>query len=329
MSSEDVKLNLGLTSSIVVEKAVWIVEEAEKQGLDGVIVGEDLGRRQDVFTLSAIFLMKTNRIKVGIGITSPLYHNVTTIARASSTLNSIGLNRFILGIGVGGLQDLARAGIRVEKPVEALKEAVTIFRDIWSGRKITRSTRHYQLDNYAYRGGDSIPIIFGVRGPELLRLAGKVADGALISGSKSYLSRAVKTLNESLQTHGRDIKDFRIIAWMPTTLMVEGKGLEAAKKMVATILGDTPEQALSEIRLDLESIRNVKRMVSLGKEDKALDLIDERMMDEFCIYGDAREVASKLRGLRALGVDEVVFGPPYGRPFKTAIKNLVEEWNAL
>lgn len=326
---DDVKLNLGLTSSASVDKAIWIAQKAERIGLEGVIVGEDLGRRQDIFTLTALMLMRSSRTKVGIGITSPLYHNLTTIGRSSATLNSIAPGRLILGVGVGGLQDLAKAGIRVERPEEALRNTVSILKSIWSDRTITHSSRHYKLQGYSYRGEKgSIPIIFGVRGPKLLKLAGEVSDGAIISGSKSYLSNAVAALTESLHIHKRSRKSFRIIAWTPTIVTVGGKGLETAKKIVATVIADTPEKVLSQLRLDLESIREVKHLVSIGMKDKAQDLIDNSMMDEFCISGEADEIVEKLRGLRSIGVDEVVFGPPYGSQYRYAIELLAKEWRA-
>jgi 5,10-methylenetetrahydromethanopterin reductase len=320
-------LSIGITTSASLEKVNWLASLSDEMSVYRIWVGEDIDSLHDVFTLVSIFLVKTKFTKVGIGITSPLIRNISTIARASAGLKELDHEeRFTLGLGIGGLQDLAKKGLTADKPLEILKDATDLLRRILSGEKVTSSGR-FNLDGYSAKCNFDIPIYFGARGPKLLELAGEIADGVIISGPRSYIERATSIVREGLKRR-KLAKDFTIVVWVPTILIKDGKGMEMAREVVAVVVSDTPKRVLELCRIDEEKAQRVRGAVSKLGVKKASDLVDEELIRDFSILGHAREICEDFLSLERYGVGEVVFGPPYGLNWKDSIESIVREWRS-
>lgn len=318
-------LSIGITTSASFEKVNWLTSFSDEMNVYGIWVGEDIDSLHDVFTLVSIFLLKTKSTKVGIGITSPLIRNISTIARASAGLRELDhKERFMLGLGIGGLQDLAKKGLVADKPLQIIKDAANLLRRIWLGEKVT-SVGRFNLNNYSAKCDFNIPIYFGARGPKLLELAGEMADGVIISGPRSYIERATSIVKEGLKRRTLD-KNFTTVVWVPTILIKDGKGIEMAREVVAIVVADTPKRVLELCKIDEEKAQKVRNAVLKLGVKEASKLVDEELIRDFSIFGDAQEVCKDFLSLGKYGVDEAVFGPPYGLSWKDSIESVVREW---
>ena len=83
----------------------------------------------------------------------------------------------MLGLGVGGHLALTPFGVEVDRPVRRLREAIEIVRAVHSGTP----TGHYDPPPHA-APSRSIPLWVGARGPQLVGLATRLADGLFLSG---------------------------------------------------------------------------------------------------------------------------------------------------
>jgi len=320
-------LSIGITTSASFGKVDWLASLSDEMNVYRIWVGEDIDSLHDVFAFVSIFLLKTKSTKVGIGITSPLIRNISTIARASAGLKELDHEeRFTLGLGIGGLQDLAKKGLTADKPLEILKDATNLLRRIWSGEKVTSSGR-FNLDDYSAKCNFNIPIYFGARGPKLLELAGEIADGVIISGPRSYIERATNIVRDGLKRR-KLAKNFTTVVWIPTVLIKDGKGMEMAREVVAVVVSDTPKRVLELCKIDEEKAQRVRDAVSKLGVKKASELVDEELIRDFSIFGDAREICEDFLSLERYGVGEVVFGPPYGLNWKDSIESVVREWRS-
>src|SRR5438309_795099 len=61
-----------------------------------------------------------------------------------------------------------------------------------------------------------VPIFFAAMGPQMLRLAGAVADGVLLNvgASVEYVQWAVGQIHAGAEAAGRDASDVTIAAWL-------------------------------------------------------------------------------------------------------------------
>lgn len=149
---------------------------AEQLGLDEVWVADEGVAREPVPILAAAAL-RTTRIRLCIGVTSPLLRHPGAIAASIATVDELSAGRAVLGLGVGGELALGPFGITTERPVGVLRGAITTARDVM-GR---RAGDDYRPPDHAMPAR-FVPIWVGARGPQLVRTAARLADGLFLSG---------------------------------------------------------------------------------------------------------------------------------------------------
>jgi 5,10-methylenetetrahydromethanopterin reductase len=297
----------------------------ENYGLKRIWIGDDIGGPRDIYTYTAKMLSVSHNVEVGIGIVSPFYHNITTIARSSASLTENYGERLRLGLGVGGLTLLKERGIMIKQIVEGINTAVETLRKIFQGEEVTLHSQHFSLDSYRIWDSYPIPIYLGVRGPKLLKLASQIADGVIISAPKPYINEMMKLFTPSKIT-----RKVKIVGWLPT-IMVEHDDKRSVKylvNVVGTVAADTPNKVLEIAGLDVERVEKIRQEVSLRRWDHVAKLTDEDFTEAFVLYGSPSELVDKLiNWSKKSGIDEVVFGPPYGKTPKKAIERIAQEWN--
>lgn len=326
------KVCLGVTSGMQFGEIMRLSEHAQEHGLHSVWVGDDINRPHDVFVVVSSILLRAPKMKVGIGITSPLVRNISTMARASAALDETGgSERFRLGLGIGGLQDLQKLGKTVEKPRELLHDATILLRKMWTHKMLS-----FQKESFALRGhrtnygsGSTMPILFGVRGPKMLRLAGQIADGVILSGPKTYLRKTVKLVKASIGSSEQPTRKFRFVAWVPTMLVENPNELDYLRRTVAFVLADTPSQVLEMAELDHEQAAKLKEVYRSSGALKAASLVTEDLAEEMAVYGAAAQICDSFKLLEKHGFHEAVFGPPFGVDNERAVVELARAWRQL
>lgn len=264
------KISLGLTTWMPVKESVALAKIAEKAGYHRAWVGEDIFYRE-LFTYLSVLSLKTEHMLLASGITSPYVRKPHVLASSVSAIAELSKNRFSLGLGVGGLPDVERfTGKKPEKPARVLEKAVLFLRDRMN-----------------------LEVYLGVRGPRMLELAGRTADGVILSGPKGYVKEAIGIVDESAKDQGRVKK----VLWNAFLL---GEDKRLVEKVTSVMLESMPEFALKHV----EDRRNAA--------------------EELCIYGSKDRILKEMRRFEEMGIDEFVVGPPYGKEPLEVIKAMGE-----
>jgi 5,10-methylenetetrahydromethanopterin reductase len=285
------RASVGLTTNMKASATGWVARNAGELGVDGIWIGEDIGRGQDTFVLAAAILLQSKGIRVGTGIVPIAVHNITTLARAAVTLQEIGEGRFVFGMGIGGIQDLQRINVKIKRPVTALKEGVDVLRRLWQAESITRNAEILQLQDYNLRLKKpiEIPVFLGVRGPQMLKLAGRIADGVILSGPFDYLRYAIEVIDKASSEAGR-------------------------KRPI-----------LDMLQLNREKLERIQAEVAANGPKAAVPLIDQEIMDMFAISGNKEHMVDLFDQLGGMGATEVVLGPPFSGEWREAMSEIFEE----
>lgn len=321
-------LSLGVTSRMSMGNVSKLARVAEDADVHGIWIGEDISRGSDVFVVASVTMRKAPSKNIGIGITSPLVHNISTIARAAGALSEIDPAKFRLGLGMGGLHDLARLGVRVERPVAVLRNAVKVLRCIWAGETLTLKGEFIDVHQFAarYKPEGTIPIYLGVRGPKLLQLASLVADGVILSGPISYIEKAIKTVRTAASS-GNLRSSPRIVVWLPTLLIRKKSDRRMARAVAATVIADTPQGVMQMAAIPHEAVQHVQKVTKECGYVAASKWVTEELLDSFTISGDARHITYVFESLAEMGAEEVVFGPPYGSHPVRSLREVVKAWD--
>ena len=160
------------TATQLVDAAV----AAEEGGIDEIWIADEGVMREPLVVLSAV-AARTSRIKLAIGITTPLLRHPGALGSSMATLDELSGGRAMLGLGVGGGLTLDPFSLKPEKPVALIRDAIRVARAV-VGR---RSVDGYDVPDHAMPPRD-VPIFVASRGEQINRLASREADGVFVSG---------------------------------------------------------------------------------------------------------------------------------------------------
>src|SRR5919109_1171851 len=167
----EVEYSVGLPPANPVAELLQVAEEVERLGYRYLWVNDERLER-DPFTVLPAIAQRTERIRLGPGVTNPYSRHPALIATAMATLDELSGGRTVLGLGAGGTNHRA-LGIERKAPVAALRDAVELIRALWGGGAATVEgdvvrAREARLDFAAPRR--RIPIYIGGRGPRVIEM---------------------------------------------------------------------------------------------------------------------------------------------------------------
>ena len=319
--------SVGITTNMKASSTNWIAQNANRIGIDRIWIGEDIDIGQDVFVLTAATILQSKDVAVGTAIIPITVHKITDLARAAVSLQQLSDSEFAFGTGIGGIQDLQKRGIHIKKPVTLLKQSVDVLQQFWKGDTVNAETELFKVEEYdlGLKKPVQIPIFLGVRGPQMLKLTGKIADGAILSGPFDYLKQAHDTINKAAEKVGRNGKEVEKVVWLPTIPTFKGENEQLAKRVVALVVADMPEPVLEMLSIDKEKLDRLKEAVKASGPSAGIDFVDQEIMDMFSISGDKEHIVDRFEELGRIGATEVVLGPPFTGDWRGAMEEIFEE----
>src|SRR5207245_1509936 len=171
--------------------------------------------------------LRTRRRQLGPCLTDPSSRHPALTAMAIATLDEIASGRAILGLGPGvsGFREL---GIDASRSAAAIREGVELIRRLLAGDTVTAKGREIsftdgRLDFKPARA--DVPIYVASQRAAGCRVAGRVADGAIMQGALAEpLVRVLKdTVYGAAREGGRDLARRGTARVMICPLAVDGR----------------------------------------------------------------------------------------------------------
>jgi coenzyme F420-dependent glucose-6-phosphate dehydrogenase len=130
---------------------------------------------------------RTRRVRLFTAVTCPLFHyHPGLIAQAAATVDRLSGGRFALGVGTGeGINErpLGWEFPGYKERAARMTEAITLMRRLLAGEKLDFEGEHYQTRRarlYSPPAG-RVPIWMSAAGAQSASLAGRLADGLIVS----------------------------------------------------------------------------------------------------------------------------------------------------
>src|SRR5262245_43430620 len=117
-----------------------LAQIAEANGLASVWFAENPFGRGVLPAVSAAAIA-THRLRLGVGVVNPHSRHPALIAMEFGALDELAQGRVRLGIGAGISAALVRMGVRNERPLSAVRDAIHIIRALLRGEEVTYSGR--------------------------------------------------------------------------------------------------------------------------------------------------------------------------------------------
>ena len=277
---------------------------------------------REVFSRLGAATQVSTRLGLGTSVIDPYTRHAALLAQATATLAEMAPGRFRVIMGSGSHFETL-PGYGNPKPVSGLREAAFLMQRLWRGERVS-------LDGEVvkFRGGaldwkpSAVPQLYiASRGPQILRLAGTIADGVLIGSfaTPPGIEYAKHHILPGLQESQRDWKDIRLCAWVYLSLLerAEDPVPEGVKRGVSFAFWSS-RKALSAMidQLAPDATPAFRRHVREAPHEWTPPVMDElrRLMprgvvDSLALVGTAAQVVDRLRALAAAGVEEIVIWP--------------------
>ena len=157
-------------------------------------LAEELGFREvwyaeDYFfsggmTGAAATLGATTTIPVGLGVVSALVRHPAVLAMEIATLCRLHPGRVRAGIGLGVIDRLHQMGLGPRATLRETEACTGTLRCLLDGGETPAEATLGGI-TLSHPPGERVPLYLGAMGPKMLRLAGAIADGTLLSWIKS------------------------------------------------------------------------------------------------------------------------------------------------
>jgi len=285
--------------------------EAEAAGASSFWMAEHLGYR-DPLTSCMAFALATERATVVPTAISPFLRNPVPLAMAMSTLAEAAPGRVAIAIGVGNPLFLAEAGLKLEKPLVANREYLAALRGLWSGEPVHQPEA--MLHRLAgarmmFKPAQPIPVYVAPMKEQMLKFAGREADGAVLSAglSAEFVKASLDLVMEGARVAGRDPSAVARAAYIFFVASNnEREAMQKSRAKLAFVLRNRYIDdgiAHSGIPIDQEAIIAA---ISRRDMDEATRLVPEEAVEAFAIWGDRQRCARRLQQYIDAGVTEPV-----------------------
>jgi 5,10-methylenetetrahydromethanopterin reductase len=296
-------------------EVVALAQLAEVAGFDRLGIS-CIALWPDTYQLQALVAANTRRIGIGSMVTNPYTRHAAVHAAALAMLDELSDGRAFFGVGMGaGLEIL---GVNDPKPVRSLRESITAITRLLNGQTVSMQGQIVTLnDARLYRPpAHKIPIAIGTRSEQVMRLAGEMADIALVGArhlTPPLVAQYRRWLAEGAVRVGRRTDAIEVMPRI--TLCIsrdEGLAIASVKRYAAHYLdilglGGPPVDPAKRAAIS-EALKDARGWYfDLERYDPPalLDLVDDALARAFAVVGTSEQCAEQIRAVLALGFQGV------------------------
>ncbi|MEN3269355.1 LLM class flavin-dependent oxidoreductase [Pseudonocardia sp.] len=298
------RLGLMLSGARRAPDAVAVARRAEAAGITDIWISEDYFERGAIGVAGAV-AVATKTARIGLGVLNPWTRHPMLTAMEVAGVDELAGGRLLLGMGASNrvwMQE--RCGIPFRAPLRAVDEAVQIVRTALSGEQVAIAGRHFTVDARLSFVPDhsTVPVYLGAKGERALAMAGRIADGVLLSllSAPPYVAWAREKCGTQLDTAA-----YVLVSCDPDSPAARA----AVRRPLAFYLGVHGEHDITRVAgLDTELAAGFRAGWLAGRP--AVDLVDDQIVDTFAVAGDVDGCLDKLARLAAAGLDCAVLRDP-------------------
>jgi alkanesulfonate monooxygenase SsuD/methylene tetrahydromethanopterin reductase-like flavin-dependent oxidoreductase (luciferase family) len=315
----DMRLGCFLLRPPGVEEALRRFEHAETLGYDSAWATHVNGH--DSFVLMAGAAVRTERIRIGVGVV-PIYSRTpATMAQTARTLWELSGGRTELGIGLSHkIVVEGWHGQSIDHPAAEMREYLTVVRSILDGLAPPEAGAKWvtNMSLIQFEPAPEVPLLVGALAPAMLRTAGELADGVILwMCNPDYIADVVvPEVAKGRERAGKSMEGFQIVPSIPCGPTTDAPKMreEYAKQVVHNLRlpfyrkvlergGYTDTLAILD---EVDSFEALFRPV----EPEVLGRLGEtRFVNDIAAIGSEDEIAAKLDEYERAGATTAGINP--------------------
>lgn len=265
----------------------------------------------DAMTLLGAATVAAPQISLGTGIIPIQLRAPTLTAMTAATLQALNPDvDILLGVGVSAPGILRSHGIQAtDKPIGMMREYVALLRECLSGESVTFEGDYFQCSRFrlGVRLGERKPkIIMAALNPQMLKLAGEVADGVLLNYlPSSHVSASVEQVRKG--------GNAQIYAYVHAAVGELEKSANSARRdLFNYAMADGYAKMFREAGFE-DEVNELREKQRNKDRDGAVAAVSERMIQAIDFIGSESEVTGFVKSYIDAGVEHPVLMPmPWG-----------------
>ena len=275
-------------------------------------------------TLSiAVAALSTKRIRIGSAVTEAVRHHPAMLAQSYATLEHVTNSRVVFGVGAGELENVKPYGLKFEKVVSRLEEALQVIRLLWNSKRddlINYDGKYFKLKDAVFELPPlkrRPPIWIGGAGERMCRITARYADGWLpfIVNVEEY-EKKLGVIKEECGKISRDFDEIEKGIYL--NLIIDESREECLRIMEAPLVKAgallAPASIYKELGYnhplgeDFYSLTDyIPAKYTREEAMKAIERVPMEVVQECFLWGKVDDVIEKLDKYRKAGVQTVVF----------------------
>ncbi len=267
-------------SNDVVSGLLGQFERAEAQGFAAAWTA-------NIFSYDAVMLLAlagrvTERIQLGTFVVPTYPRHPVVLAQQALTASAASNGRFTLGIGLSHRVVIENMlGLDYSKPIRHMREYLSVLNLLLAGESVHFQGQEFRVAaQVSVPGAKRPPVLVAALGPQMLKLAGRMADGtATWMGGPGYLERtAIPAIRASASEAGRP--EPRIASAFPVAVTTRVDEARTSARKTFAVYGQLPSYRAV---LDVEGAADASGVAIIGSEN---------------------DVAAQVRHLASIGVTD-------------------------
>ena len=267
-----------------------LARDAEARGYHTAWLGETAGG--DAITLMTLVASQTQRIGVASGVIPIQTRSPIVLGMSAATLAHVAPGRVSLGLGVSSRIIVEQwHGLPFHPGLGQIRESVRIIRMAAAGERVNFEGKFYRLKNFKLTApppAQPPKIVLAALGPEMLELAGEIADGVLLNWiPPEAIPASIAHLEAGARRAGRTLDGFEIAGFIRTTVTDQPDAVRAglARDITGYAIVDVYASFFRSVGYD-DEMTAINRAWKAGDRSGAVREVSPRVLDGLGVVGD-------------------------------------------
>jgi probable F420-dependent oxidoreductase len=306
----------GFTSAPLAD-FIAAAREAEARGYHTAWLGEVSG--YDAIVMSTVVATHTEKLHVANGVLPVQTRTPVILGMATASLNHLAPGRFALGLGLSSKTIVEQwHGLTFTPSLAQIREAVEIVRTVASGERVVHEGQHYRVKGFRLTSPPpkaAVRVYLAALGPEMLELAGEIADGVLLNWiPPEAVPASIEHLKTGARKANRTLEGFEIASFVRTC--VTDDAAAARETLARDITGYATVDVYASFFRTAgypDEVAQVGAAWSAGDRSGAVKKVSPRMLDGLGVVGDEAFCRGRIAEFAASGLTQPVivpFAPP-------------------
>lgn len=276
---------------------------------------------QDGFTPLALAAAWAPEMRLGIAIIPAFTRGPALLAQSVASLAEAAPGRFVMGLGTSSNVIVGNwNGIPFEEPYKRVRDSVKFLRKALAGEKVDEEFDTFSVKGFRLQMNPLThqpPILVAALRQGMLRLAGRVGDGAILN----WLSAEdVKTVAPYVHEGGDGKEIVARLFVIPTADRDKARAI--ARRGIAAYLNVPVYAAFHEWLGRGERLAAMWDHWKAGDRKAALEAIPDDIVDEIVIHGSPDECREHVERYREAGVTTPALAILHADDLRQAVRDL-------